>query len=166
MELHSDYIAHLAKQTTKQRPDFPSNASSTTNPTSNSKGLQGTCVPQNSEGCNHQSLKLVCFFSDWGAQPSDILFNCQVAIATMEDDRIDISFFKSHSVRGATCSRTARAGVTTKPYVLISNRAFQNVIYKWLRAQVPASYFELLEEGEVEISTCPSHHTLFLTRAS
>ena len=33
---------------------------------------------------------------------------------TMEDAGIDISIFKSHSVRGATCSKAAGTGVTTK----------------------------------------------------
>ena len=115
----------------------------------------------------------------------------------MEDDRIDIYFFKSHSVctrsymfqnsqsRGSKhileCTLVLKdtfqklftnsgeglqnlpSSEYFKPHMLISKGAFQNVIYKWLRAQVPACYFELLEEGEVEISTCPSHHTLFLT---
>ena len=60
--------------------------------------------------------------------------------AIMEDAGIDISIFKSHSVRGATCSKAAGAGVTTKQILKAADWSSEGTFQKF--------YHRDLERGD------------------
>ena len=59
----------------------------------------------------------ICLFLLWIGEHNPVTSSSiarWLSKTTMEDAGIDISISKSHSVRGATCSKAAGAGVTTK----------------------------------------------------
>ena len=62
------------------------------------------------------STPKTCLFLSWIGKHNPVTSStiARWLKETMKDAGIDISIFKSHSVRGAACSKAAGAGVTTK----------------------------------------------------
>jgi len=72
-------------------------------------------VPWSSDVYDYQSSEVVYFFSDWGVTSYSIAWWLK---AVMEDAGIEISIYH----QGATCSKAARAGITTKQINTVGGR--------------------------------------------
>ena len=73
-------------------------------------------------------------FLSWIGQHNPVT-SSTIASSTMSEAGIDIvGIFKSHSVHGATCSKTAGAGVTTKQ-ILETAHWFSEVTLQWFLSQ-------------------------------
>ena len=57
----------------------------------------------------------------------------------MKDAGIDVSIFKSHSVRGATCSKAAGVGVTTKQILEAADWSSEGTFQKFYHRNLDGS---------------------------
>ena len=142
-----------------------------------------------------------CLFLSWIGKHNPVISStiARWLKEAMKDAGIDISILKSHSVRGAVCSKAARTGVTTKQILEAADwsapsRSFIIEIWMGMTKLSLAQVFwhpkvlqtirvdmkrslpkcnlrmtqgtkclhAILRKVKVEISTCPSHHTLLL----
>jgi len=78
---------------------------------------------------------------------------------TIKDASIDVGIFKSHSVRGATCSKAAGAGVTTKQIQEAAGWSSEGTFKKFYHRNL---------EGNDKINKCfgiPGNHTCWYETA-